>query len=524
MENTQKQPTDAQTLLQFIAYCAGTQLQVPHLWILQEALRLLELHRTKTDYSPSARRYIQIAQSNIEIHAQRPFPNKTIGCLVAATMYILIRNDNTGNQRDEQLALDIYNSLSNTNEIRFDNVVVGRTIQQIQQYKQTAPPTYDPYKVVDEIANGKHLTPAEWQQLLLELDKYYNLFGRTYPYYMMLHGFMMQIKFPTYRADALGYLQTAAEQTFSPLKAKEFVDQASWLVRLYIKINNRGLNHPTPRLWTDEDLNEFTMLMDSIKPQELVAIAQSMIEAKQITHEKFGFIPHILRSEKYSGRIVTNSGFDFCRGLYYAEGAREWLLSGEAEQHHELPTLDTHDMEFINQCYDLFVNYQIERIRKKYTISEQRLKKESEYYEELLKNLKKENSQGSKQRLAENMLTIKAYNSLFARLRDLILYVTQRVKEEKLKEDIQQLKPKSHKQKYCTYIVPGKGRTRDEIEEDLQEISQKSAQRFARLLLNLEKQGFLDFRGDSSSEVFEYLSGRYGLKYSLGNFTRYFNK
>ena len=478
MENTQKQPTDAQTLLQFIAYCAGTQLQVPHLWILQEALRLLELHRTKTDYSPSARRYIQIAQSNIEIHAQRPFPNKTIGCLVAASMYILIRTDNKGDQREEKLASDIYKTLSVTDYIRFDN----------------------------------------------ELDKYYNLFGRTYPYYMMLHGFMMQIKFPTYRADALGYLETAAEQIFPPEKAKEFVNQAGWLVTLYVKINNRGLNYPTPRLWSDQDLNEFTMLMNSITPQELVAIAQSMIEAKQITHEKFGFIPHILRSEKYSGRIVTNSGFDFCRGLYYAEGAREWLLSGEAEQHHELPTLDTHDMEFINQCYDLFVNYQIERIRKKYTISEQRLKKESEYYEELLKNLKKENSQGSKQQLAENMLTIKAYNSLFARLRDLILYVTQRVKEEKLKEDIQQLKPKNHKQKYCTYIVPGKGRTRDEIEEDLQEISQKSAQRFARLLLNLEKQGFLDFRGDSSSEVFEYLSGRYGLKYSLGNFTRYFNK
>ena len=522
MGNTQQQ-TDVQTLLQFIAYCAGTQLQVPHMWILQEALRLLELHRTKTNYAPTAKRYIQIAQSNIEIHAQRPLPNKTIGCLVAATMYILIRTDNKGDQREEKLASDIYKTLSVTDYIRFDNVVIERTIQEIQQYKQTAPPTYNPFKVVDEIANGKHLTPPEWQQLLLELDKYYNLFGRTYPYYMMLHGFMMQIKYPTYRADALGYLQTAAEQIFPPEKAKEFVDQASWLVRLYIKINNRGLNHPIPHLWSDEDLNEFTMLMNSIPPEEFVAIAQSMIEAKQITHEKFGFIPHILRSEKYSGRIVTNSGFDFCRGLYYAEGAREWLLSGENEQHYELPTLDTHDMEFINQCYDLFVNYQIERIRKKYTISEQRLKKESEYYEELLKNLKKENSKDSRDKLAD-ILTLKAHNSLFARLRDLILYVTQRVKEEKLKEDIQQLQPNSHKQKYCTYIVPGKGRTRDEIEADIQEISQKSAQRFARLLLNLEKQGFLDFRGDSSSEVFEYLKERYGLKYTLGNFTRYFNK
>ncbi len=522
MEQEQKE-TDANILLRFIAYCAGTLVNVPPLQILQEAVKLLEIHRTKLEYTaPTAKRYLHIAQSDFEIHSKRHFPNKTIGYLVIATMYILIRTDNKGNQRDEQLALDIYNSLSNTNEIRFDNVVVGRTIQQIQQYKQTAPPTYDPYKVVDEIANGKHLSPSEWQRLLLELDKYYNFFGRTYPYYMMLHGFMMQIKFPTYRADALGYLQTAAEQTFSASKAKEFVDQAGWLVTLYVKINNRGLRCPIPRLWTEPDLNEFALLMNSITPQELVAIAQSMIEAKHITHEKFGFIPHILRSEKYSGKIVTNSGFDFCRGLYYAEGAREWLLSGETEQNHDLPTLDTHDIEFINQCYDLFVKYQIERIRKKYTISEQRLKKESEYYEELLKNLKKENSKDNRDKLGDTMISLKAYNSLYARLRDLILYVTQRVKEEKLQEEIQQLKPKNQKQKYCTYIVPDSGKTRDEIEADLQRASQKSAKTFANLLMAYHNNCYLDFRGESPADIFEYLKDRYGLTYSLGNFTRYF--
>ena len=521
MEN-KRQETDALILLRFIAYSAGIYLPIPHEWILQEALRLLELHRTKTDYSPSARRYIQIAQSNIEIHAQRPFPNKTIGCLVAATMYILIRTDNKGDQREEKLASDIYKTLSVTDYIRFDNVVIERTIQEIQQYKQTAPPTYNPFKVVDEIANGKHLTPPEWQQLLLELDKYYNLFGRTYPYYMMLHGFMMQIKFPTYRADALGYLETAAEQIFPPEKAKEFVDQAGWLVSLYTKINTRGLSLPTPHYWTDSDLNEFAMLMETISPHELVSIAQSIIEAKEITHEKFGFIPHILRQEKYSGKIVTNSGFDFCRGLYYAEGAREWLISGEGNNYQEMPTLDTHDIEFINQCYDLFVKYQIERIRKKYTISEQRLKKESEYYEELLKNLKKENSKDNREQLGNGMISLKAYNSLFARLRDLILYVTQRIKEEKTKEEMQQLKSKKPKQKYCTYIVPNAEKSRDEIEEDLIRASQKSANTFVRLLISYEENGYLDFRDEAPADIFEYLKDRYNLKYSLGNFTRYF--
>ena len=239
MENTQKQQTDAQTLLQFIAYCAGTQLQVPHLWILQAALRLLELHRTKTDYAPSAKRYIQIAQSNIEIHAQRPFPNKTIGCIVAATMYILIRTDNKGDQREEKLASDIYKTLSVTDYIRFDNVAIERTIQEIQQYKQTAPPTYNPFKVVDEIANGKHLTPSEWQQLLLELDKYYNLFGRTYPYYMMLHEFMMQIKFPTYRADAHDFVVAHVRE-----KSSNFVvgnENHTWQMAFFSKKMSKSL-------------------------------------------------------------------------------------------------------------------------------------------------------------------------------------------------------------------------------------------------------------------------------------------
>ena len=125
-----------------------------------------------------------------------------------------------------------------------------------------------------------------------------------------------------------------------------------------------------------------------------------------------------------------------------------------------------------------------------------------------------------------DMYTTKAYNSLFARLRDLINYVAQRLKEVKNNEEkeSQELKPAKRRQKYCTYIVPNMGKTRDEIEEDLQSTSQKSAQRFARLLLNYERYLFLDFRGDTPAEIYEYMKGRYNLKYSAGNFTRYFSR
>lgn len=359
----------------------------------------------------------------------------------------------------------------------------------------------------------------------MELDKYYRLFYPNYPYYMMLHGFLMQIEFPTRRADVLGYLKDAAEKILSPQRAKEFIEEAGWLVSLYIKINGRGFSHQMPRLWADRDLNEFAMLMETITPEDLVAIAQSMIEAKQITHERYGFIPHILRSEKYYGQIVTDKGFDFCRGLYYAEGAREWIISGEREDFWDLPSLDMHDLQFINQCYDLFINYHIKRIKRKYTNIEQRSKKESDYYSELLESLKTENKSDNKRRMGD-MYTTKAYNSLFARLRDLINYVAQRLKEVKNNEEkeSQELKPAKRRQKYCTYIVPNMGKTRDEIEEDLQSTSQKSAQRFARLLLNYERYLFLDFRGDTPAEIYEYMKGRYNLKYSAGNFTRYFSR
>ena len=85
-------------------------------------------------------------------------------------------------------------------------------------------------------------------------------------------------------------------------------------------------------------------------------------------------------------------------------------------------------------------------------------------------------------------------------------------------------KPKKPKQKYCTYIVPNAGKTRDEIEADLVRASQKSANTFVRLLISYEENGYLDFRDEAPADIFEYLKDRYNLKYSLGNFTRYFKR
>ena len=77
-------------------------------------------------------------------------------------------------------------------------------------------------------------------------------------------------------------------------------------------------------------------------------------------------------------------------------------------------------------------------------------------------------------------------------------------------------------QRYCTYIVPGALKSRDEIEADLREVSKRSAQRFARRLIVYEGNGYLDFYGDTPKEVYEYLKKRYRLTYSQDHFIRYF--
>ena len=433
MEN-KRQETDAEILLRFIAYSAGTSQPAPPMLVLQEALRLLDFYRSRPIAPPTARQCIEIGQSDIQLMLRRCVSNKAIGCLVAAAIYVIIQTDSNKVVWENRLATDLYKTLTESYDIRFDDVAVKRTIQEIQEYKRTAPPTFNPFAEFDEIAKGKNLARVDWKLLLSELDKYHKLFNKKFPFYLMLHGFLMQLKFPTYRSDVLGYLEDAAEQVFESEKAKEFITEAGWLSVLYTKINNKGLNHPIKNRWQEQDLNEFTMLMETITPAEFVAISQSMVEARVITHVRCGFIPHILRSERYIGQIVTDSGLEFCRGLYNAEGLREWLISGEGDNYTQLPSLDTLDLEFINQCYDIFIDYHAQRIKKSYTNIQQRDKKEYEYYRELLENLKHELSEILSNKIEpEDGLSIKAHEALFARFRDLNKYVEQRVKEEKAK-------------------------------------------------------------------------------------------
>lgn len=111
-------------------------------------------------------------------------------------------------------------------------------------------------------------------------------------------------------------------------------------------------------------------------------------------------------------------------------------------------------------------------------------------------------------------------------------YLLRRLKrfDEEYKTCYQLIYPKNEsgtipekEQPFCTYTVPNALKTREEVECDLVRSSQKSASTFARLLKAYEKQGYLDFRGEDPSEIFEYMQKRYDItKYQSGNFCRYF--
>lgn len=75
-------------------------------------------------------------------------------------------------------------------------------------------------------------------------------------------------------------------------------------------------------------------------------------------------------------------------------------------------------------------------------------------------------------------------------------------------------------QKYCTYIVPGKDRSREEIEANLREKAQQSAASLREFLHNYRILGYLDFRHESPSQIYDTLNARYQLPYSKGNFIR----
>lgn len=95
------------------------------------------------------------------------------------------------------------------------------------------------------------------------------------------------------------------------------------------------------------------------------------------------------------------------------------------------------------------------------------------------------------------------------------------VKDDEKEQNLQIVNSKTP---YCTYIIPGAEKSRDEIEADLERASKKSAATFCALLIRYENLKYLDFREESVTDIFEYLKERYHLGYLEDNFTKAFRR
>jgi hypothetical protein len=125
---------------------------------------------------------------------------------------------------------------------------------------------------------------------------------------------------------------------------------------------NGLLANGVPKIWDDApDMDELTVFIKHVTPEELVAIAQSVYDSREIVGQRIGMVQHILRLEKYYGKLFTINSYDFCKCLYMAHGYRMLMMSGK-EDFRELPTIDNLDCEFRNACFDVYIKLRAEQI------------------------------------------------------------------------------------------------------------------------------------------------------------------
>lgn len=396
MENNQ-QDTDARILVRYIASCADPHNPVPPLQVLQVAIHLLDEFREHPEHVLSAWDFIDKAQQILQNqNPSQQYYRRTPGYQVVAAMYIMLKVDGLKTIEEEALANDIFQVLDERSRknFHFDQQAVEQAIKDIQQYKKTAPPTINPLELFAEIADGKNLAQVDWKVALNEVVKYQHLFGKTFPYYLLLHTFVQGIKYPIKRIDVLGYLQTAAEKYLPEPEAKEFVDDAHYLNSIYLRLNGL-LSNGLPKVWDNApDMDELTLFVRYIEPTSLVAIAQSIYDSREIVGQRIGMVQHILRHEKYSGQLLTTNSYDFCKCLYLAHGYRMLMMSGK-EDFRELPTIDNLDCELRNACFDVYIDLRVKQILQELKRDNRRLypAKVEEAYDELIKQLTNEYTQ-----------------------------------------------------------------------------------------------------------------------------------
>lgn len=386
------QETDARVLLRYITTCADSHNPAPPMLVLKEAIALLDKFRSNPDDTKTAWDYIKEATEHLASATKNQYWRQTPGYQVAATMYILMRVDGFADIREESFANEIYKILIERHNFNFNKDDVEMTITGMQKAKNAAPPTINPFVIVDELANSTVVSYADWLGLLSMLNKMMFLMGKSIPHYMVLHMFLTRIPDTMRRVDILGHLQDAAEQNWPKEQAEKFITQADYLVHIYKRIHTILIEHPIQKIWDDQtDMDELTMFIQYITPEEMVAIAQSIYDTKERLGQRIGMVQHILRHKKYIGKLVAIDSLSFCKSLYMAHGFCMLMKKGK-EDFRELPSIDNLDCEFRNACFDVYINLRLALIKEKLKNDNRRLypADNKEAYTILCKSLKEE--------------------------------------------------------------------------------------------------------------------------------------
>ena len=518
MENEQKK-TDYQILRDFLYDHGNYMSHFAPERMIQEALQYLDYYQNinaPVSTKDFLRKIYRHAEYRIEpLHQE----DEDFVYTFAITIYVLCKVEGIKNEYQRVFLTEIEEELKNAEGALYNPEKTEKVILQMLEFRKTASKFYNPMEEIYAIAAGKNPNEVEWTRLLIEMLKFGYATGRRYPFYSILHTFLMMVPDATRRVDILGHLREVAPGCLKEKYIESFIADDDMLVQVYLRLRMLMINNPLPNLWPhDPDLREMALWMNDLTPEELVALSQSILSRNRPDGDPGGVLLHVLTIPKYINKILTESGLEFCQGLYFAEGDKQWILSGKGEEFYERPTLDTQSVAYRNKCYEIFIAHRVKLLQKEYLKEHRNDKDTANYHAEILKDLRLEYHYKFKKgnfQLDDQT----AYASLKARMEDMIAYLEEICKKESA---INEHVPKRPKQKYCTYIVTNAGKTRDEIETDLVRASQKSANTFVNLLLAYKRDGYLDFRNEASADIFEYLKERYNLKYSLGNFTRYF--
>ena len=272
--------------------------------------------------------------------------------------------------------------------------------------------------------------------------------------------------------------------------------------------------------------DECAMFMKEGSPEELVAYSQSLIESKNNPTSSNPTWYQITRIYQFIDKLYTKDICEFLGYLYSAANYQQYLAS-EYEKYADMPTTFSFPVTLRNACFDIYIRLRAQQIKKDILQEETLLKVPTP--EELLQILVNEELENVQMYTEKHNGKIVEYSFLEIPTEYLLKWANLFI--EYLQDMIANHRPipTKHEPKkllprmpYCTYIVPNAPKTRDEIEADIVRASKKSAQTFANLLTRYREKGYLDFRGESPHEVYEYMKERYLFDYTEGNFSRYF--